>query len=187
MDQFYTHNLLRGVSVDAVNRQAYGPEVMSFPWVTRFCPLEKESGNEIPDMSRGAYREALRHMWLSDIDGMQLFNAEWGGFEETWVLDLQDAVSVYDEILAHREFLEDGEAMNLEVPERQDDGVLWSGLRLADRALVRVVSQGSQPGQVEIAPWEDARVTLAAPVTGATYLVERSSGAVVEIEQETVE
>ena len=77
------HNLLRGVSVDAVNRAAYGPQVMSFPWVARFCTLEGEAGNEMADMSREAYREALRHMWLRDIDGMQLFNAHWGGFEET--------------------------------------------------------------------------------------------------------
>ncbi len=182
VDQFYMHNLLRGVSIDAVNRRAYGPEVMSFPWVTRFCPLKGESGNEMPDMSRSAYREALRHMWLRDIDGMQVFNAEWGGFEETWVWELQDAVSVYDEILAHGEFLEVGEAMNLEVPARQDDGVLWSGLRLSDRALVRAVSQGPESAQVEIPAWEDVRVTLEAPTAGATYLVERSSGAVVEVE-----
>ncbi len=43
-------------------------------------------------------------------------------------------------------------------------------------------AQGPESAQVEIPAWEDVRVTLEASTAGATYLVERSSGAVVEVE-----
>ena len=174
VDQFYMHCLLRGVSADAANRAAYGPQVMSFPWVTRFCPLESGGDDAVPDMSRAAYRECLRHLWLRDIDGMQLFNARWDGYEEDWVRELQDAVAVYDEILAHRELLAAGQAMNLTVPGVQDDGVLWSGLRSDDRAVVRAISQAAEPAQLDLEVWPGVPVELAAPVTGATYRIART-------------
>ena len=173
VDQFYMHCLLRGISVDARNRAAYGPEVKSFPWVTRFCTLAGDPDNTIPDMSRSAYRESLRHMWLRDIDGMQLFNAHWQGYEENWIRELQDAVAVYDEVLAYSEFLAGGEALNLAVPGVQDDGVLWSGLRLDDRALIRALSQDEGPLSLEVEVWPDAAIVLEAPTAGATYLISR--------------
>ena len=178
VDQFYMHNLLRGVSVDAVNRAAYGPTVRSFPWVARYCALLGDPEGVIPDMSRPAYREALRHLWLRDIDGMQLFNPRTDGFEELWILELQDAVAVYDEILAHRDLLANSEAMNLVVPGRQDDGVLWSGLRDADHAVVRVVSQGPEDGTVDVEAWEGVTVQLQAPTAGLTYRIDRAGPAV---------
>ena len=133
-------------------------------------------------MSRAAYRESLRHMWLRDIDGMQLFNARWQGYEDNWIRELQDGVSVYGEILAHRELLANGEAMNLSVPEVQDDGVLWSGLRGADRAVVRVCSQGAEDGDVEIEAWPGVTVELQAPTEGATYEIARDPVAVVRVD-----
>jgi len=181
VDQFYTHCLLRQISVDAVNRAAYSPQVMSFPWVTRFCPMEG-SADEVPDMSREAYRESLRHMWLRDIDGMQLFNARWKPYEDNWVRELQDAVAVYDEILAHRELLANGEAMNLSVLEVQDDGVLWSGLRGPDTAVVRACSQGADEGVVEIEAWPGVTVELEAPKEGATYEITRDPVAAVRVD-----
>lgn len=173
-DQFYMHCLLRGVSVDATNRSAYGPEVMSFPWVTRFCPLESGGDDEVPDMSREAYRECLRHLWLRDIDGMQLFNARWQGYEEDWIRELQDAVAVYGEMLAYADLLGAGQVMNLAVPAAQDDGVLWSGMRLKRRAVVRAVSQGEGPGRLQLDVWPGASLELRAPVTGATYEIVRT-------------
>jgi len=145
---------------------------MSFPWVTRFCPLG-EAADDIPDMSREAYRESLRHMWLRDIDGMQLFNAVWSGYEENWLRELQDAVLVYGEILAHRRLLAEGEAMNLAVPAVHDGGVLWSGLRAPERAVVRLCSQGATDSTAQIEAWPGVIVLLEAPVGGATYEITR--------------
>ena len=80
-------------------------------------------------------------------------------------------MAIYDEMLAYSEYLDRGENMNLVVPGKQDDGVLWSGLRLADRAVVRVVKQGGDDGKVEIEAWPGKRVTLDAPRAGRTYLL----------------
>ena len=180
VDQFYMHNLLRQVSGDAANRQAYAPQVGSFPWVVRWCRLVDSGADEVPDMSREAYRECLRHLWMRGIDGMQVFAAYNKEYAEICLFELQDAVAVYDEILAYAEFLADGQAMNLEVPGPQDDGVLWSGLRLEDRAVLRLVSQGEGAAQLELEPWPGSRIELEAPTGGRTYLV-RKVGEKVEV------
>ena len=101
-------------------------------------------------------------------------------YAEICLFELQDAVAVYDEILAYAEFLADGQAMNLEVPGPQDDGVLWSGLRLEDRAVLRLVSQGEGAAQLELEPWPGSRIELEAPTGGRTYLV-RKVGEKVEV------
>ncbi len=181
VDQFYMHNLLRQISGDAANRQVYAPEVGSFPWVVRWCRIVDSGEDGVPDMSREAYRESLRHMWMRGIDGMQVFNAYRKDYAEISLFELQDAVAVYDEILAHREFFAGGQAMNLKVPGPQDDGVLWSGLRLQDRAVLRLVSQG-ETARVALEPWPGSRIELEAPTEGRTYVLRLVGGQVEIIE-----
>ena len=173
VDQFYIHNLLRQISADTANRLAYSPYTSSFPWVSRWLELGGAPDATVPDMSRPAYREALRHMWLRGIDGMQLFNSRNAKYEELWLQELQDAVGVYDEVLAYPQLLADGEVMNLAVPAAQDDGVLWSGLRLKDRALVRVVSQGEVDSAITLEAWPGLPVMLEARREGRTYTLTR--------------
>jgi hypothetical protein len=174
VDQFYMHNLLRQISADTANRLAFAPHTSSFPWVSRWCPLEDEPQEAVPDMSRRAYREALRHMWLRGIDGMQLFNARRPEYEEMWLHELQDAVAMYDEVLAHRAFLEDGQVMNLVSPAPQDDAIFWSGLRLHNSALVRATNQSMSTSSITLEPWPGEQLTLTVPaVSGQTYLLER--------------
>jgi hypothetical protein len=115
-------------------------------------------------------------MWLRGIDGMQLFNPRRAEYEEVWLQELQDAVSAYDEILAHRDFLERGEVMNLAYPGPQDDGVFWSGLRLDDRALVRLTNQGGRSSDLTLEPWPGAPVTLTVTAdSGRTCLLTRTA------------
>ena len=174
VDQFYMHNLLRQISADTANRQNFAPHTRSFPWVSRFCPILGDPDHTVPDVSRNAYVEALRHMWLRGIDGMQLFNARRAEYEELWLQELQDAVAVYDEILAHRDLLARGEVMTLEIPPPQHDGVFWSGLRLDDRALVRLTNQGAADVDFSLEPWPGKIVTLKVPADqGKTFLLER--------------
>jgi len=174
VDQFYVHNLLRLVSADAANRRAFAPQVRSFPWVARWCNIEAAAGDSIPDISRTAWREVLRHLWLRDIDGMQVFNPRHPDYEQLWLEELQDAVAVYDEMLAYGEFLDDGEAMNLDYPPPQDDGVFWSGLRLDERAVVRVTNQGDQPAWAIVPAWPQASIRLEVPPeAGRTWRLER--------------
>ena len=179
VDQFYMHNLLRQISADTANRLAFAPHTQSFPWVSRWCSLDETPGVDVPDMSRTAYRESLRHMWLRGIDGMQLFNARRAEYEELWLQELQDAVAMYDEILSRRAFLERGEVMNLAYPDAQDDGVFWSGLRLEDRALVRLTNQGGRESSMVLEPWPEESITLTVPAdTGMTCVLERSANGV---------
>jgi hypothetical protein len=175
VDRFYTHLLLRQVSADEANRQGVAPEVTSMAWVARWVPDDGDP--QIPVMSREAYREALRHLWLRGVDAMAVFNARHDGFEEMAVLEVVDAAAVYDEMLAFVEFLDGGDVLHTDVPERQHEGVLWSGLRLGERAIVRVTSQSALDQAVVLEPWPGRRVELEARPEGRTWLIERGEGA----------
>ncbi|MDP6438094.1 MAG: hypothetical protein QGH74_00500 [Candidatus Brocadiia bacterium] len=171
VDQYYFHLLLREVSADAANLLKYAPEKDCIPWVDRWCPDDMDP--EIPIMSRERYRESLRHMWLRGVDGMQIFNPERSGYEELVLNEVQDAVAVYDEMLAYREFLDGGEIMCTDIPAEQDDGVVWSGLRLEDRAVVRAFKQGGGKETVRVEARPGTTVELEAVPEGRTYVLKQ--------------
>ncbi len=102
---------------------------------------------------------------------MQIFNPRTVGYEEMALYEVEDAVAVYDEMLAAREFLEEGEVMNLEIPRIQENGVIWSGLRSSNRAVVRTFKQGGGRSSVTIEPWPNRRTRLTATAIGETYLL----------------
>jgi hypothetical protein len=142
--------------------------------VIRWCPDVEDP--KLPIMSRERYREVLRHIWLRGADGMQVFNATRRGHDELVLNEVADAVAVYDEMLAFREFLDNGEIMCTDVPPEQDDGVVWSGLRLADRAVVRVFKQGGGTAEVTVEPWPGAGITLPATDRGTTFVLVLADG-----------
>ena len=80
-------------------------------------------------------------------------------------------------MLAHREFLDDGEPLSYAVPREQDDGVVLSGLRLGKRAVVRVFKQGSGTAKQSIEPWQGKSFELAATTAGRTYVLDESGKA----------
>ncbi|CCQ73119.1 S41 family peptidase [Magnetospira sp. QH-2] len=129
----------------------------------------------IPMMSRERYREALRHLWMRGINGMQIFNSTTPGDAETVIAEVSDAVAVYDEMLAHRRFLEDGVPLNLAVPD-PNQRVHWSGLRLGNEALVRVISVAPFGTELTVRPWGEEGVSLLASARGATYKLQRVEG-----------
>jgi hypothetical protein len=171
VDAFYTHVMLRQVSADACNRLRDAPQVGAVAWVARWVPDLDDAS--IPVMSRAAYREALRHLWLRGVDAMEVFNPRREGFLPMALAEVQDAAAVYDEMLAYRRFLEGGEVMNLEVPPAAGAGALWSGLRLGDEAVVRVVALGASPVRVRVAPWTGISLVLEADGSGRTFRVRR--------------
>jgi len=63
--------------------------------------------------------------------------------------------------------------MNLAGPAVQDEGVLWSGLRLKEQAVVRLFSQGEGAARLELEVWPRLRIDLEAPTEGRTYVLER--------------
>jgi len=174
VDRFYTHLLLRQVSDDTANKLIFAPEKDSFPWVARWCPDVGDP--KIPMISREAYREALRHLWLRGADSLQIFNATRKGYEDIVFAEVVDAVAVYDEMLAYVRFLEEGEVVCCDVPDVRYDGVLWSGLRLESEALVRVISQSGKPAKAKVEPWPGTEIELVAPPDGATYVARREEG-----------
>ena len=174
VDQFYTHLLLKEVSADTANRLAWTPGRRSVPWVCRWCP--DDPNPKIPIMTRERYRETLRHLWLRGISDMQIFNPLREGYETLAVNEVQDAVIVYDEMLEYRDFLDEGTPLHLDIPKPQDGGVLWSGLRLKDRAVIRTFKPGDGKTKVTVEPWPGRKIALEATPAGKTYLLVLKNG-----------
>ena len=97
VDDFYRSELLQQVTADKQNRAGDG-NVMSVPWVARFCDLDQKE--TAPMMTRKAYRAALAEMWASGIATMQIFNPIQKGYEEYAITELQDAVLSLDQFLS---------------------------------------------------------------------------------------
>lgn len=168
VDQFYTHILLRQVSADSANRQKQAPYMASIPWVGRW--VADFMDKKVPIMSRDRYREVLRHLWLRGIDGMQVFNPIHALDKIGMAIaEVEDAATIYNEMLAYREFLEKGVPINLNYPMIQAEGAIWSGLRYQDEAIVRVFWPGKIIGSLVIEPWPGRKVTVNNPVRGTTY------------------
>ena len=177
MDRVYTEVMFGQISGNAENERTMAPEKQCIPWVDRVClddPNEK-----IPLLTRPRYREILRHCWLRGADSMQVFNpapgAEAGAARIAIVNEeIEDALAVYDEMLAYRRFLDRGVVLNTAFPAATDDGPVWSGLRLGDEAVVRAFTQAPKAVKVTITPFAGGlAVELSAPPAGATYLLAR--------------
>ncbi len=105
---------------------------------------------------------------------MQIFNATRPGYEEEVFAEVEDAVAVYDEMLEYAEFLDHGEVLNTEVPDVRDEGLLWSGLRLGDRALVRAVQLGGGQATEMLELWPGRSTPVTADRQGRTVVFSRS-------------
>jgi hypothetical protein len=178
VDQFYFHLLIRMVSVDRANVARWAPYLKCFPWVDRWCPDDEDPS--IPIMSRERYREVLRHLWLRGVTGMQIFQPHRPGFEDICLSEVQDAVAIYDEMLADWELLDAGTPLSYAVPKPQDNGVVWSGMRLGARAVVRTFKQGGGQSHIKIEPWPGKTIQLEAAPVGQTYRLRLRNGHVVE-------
>ncbi|HZK82238.1 MAG TPA: hypothetical protein VFC46_14250, partial [Humisphaera sp.] len=82
---------------------------------------------------------------------------------------IQDVVAVYDEMLEYRNLLERGTPLNVDVPAIQDEGAIWSGLRLGNEAVVRAFTEGKTPVVADISPFEGMKVRIDCPPEGQTY------------------
>ena len=177
VDRAYLHLLLRQPSADAANRALKAPYLHAVPWVARW--VRDLGERRTPVMSRAAYREALRHLWLRGTAGMQVFNPLRSGHAAEALAEVQDAVAVFDEMLGQRELLERGQVMNYAVPGVDDRGLLWSGLRTDLDAVVRVYPLGDKaPKWLRLTVWEGQTVVLPVVAGGTSYRIERQAGGV---------
>ncbi|WP_309381089.1 hypothetical protein [Cerasicoccus frondis] len=151
VDLFYLKLLIQHTSIDASNRQAAAPYIGSIPWVARIVRDSKNS--EIPTMSRSAYREALRHLWLRDIDSMLIFNAPYLTPDEHQA-EIQDACDVWRILEPFGSLLKDGYACELGFPEDTCNQVIWSGMADSQSALIHLTTWDNQtPSIAEITVW----------------------------------
>ncbi len=170
-DRFYFRNLLVTVSSANANKR---PGQLSIPYLSRFCPDDPNPKYRL-GMSSPAYRELVRHLLLRGSDGLYLFNL---GFKEEVVSardsleSVEDARAAYDELLTWREFLDRGQPMCFDCPAAPD-AVIWSGLRLEDRCLVRTFTFAAERQRAIVEVFPGIHVQLEAPPTGATYLVNK--------------
>lgn len=171
VDRFFTHLLLRQISIDALNRNKYFPRKGAIAWVGRW--VRDHHQEQVPMMSREAYREALRHIWLRGVDGMQVFNSVRKNYEHYALYEVLDAQQIYDEMLKFAEFLNHGEVMNYDIPDNQNASILWSGMRLKDQALVRVTNLGSQQDSVKVCPWENRCFDLSLSEGNRSWILKR--------------
>ena len=170
MDRVYTWVMLTEISRDAAVAASWAPEKRSIPWVARYCPDDEDV--KVPIMSRERYREVLRHLFLRGAQTLQIFNANRPKTPNIETEEVEDAVAIYDEMLAYRPFLDHGTVMCTEVPAAPSDAPIWSGLQLDNTALIRAFTQGQKTARLTFTPWKDApAVTLDAPPQGATYLL----------------
>jgi hypothetical protein len=177
MDRIYTHVMLAQISDHAANASRTAPEKQCIPWVDRFCADDRDE--KIPILTRERYREILRHCWLRGADGMQIFNPNWfpNRPERVAIMteEIEDAVAVYDEMLAFRPIVDRGRVMNTARPTAEDDGPIWSGRQLGDTAIVRAFTQGPVVVKVPVAvidaQGKPVKVELDCPARGQTYRI----------------
>jgi hypothetical protein len=145
------------------------------PFVGRWVDVPKTEPHA-PVMSGWMYRECLRHMMLRGIKGIYCFCAA-PPFSPSgdYYDELAHVVAVCNEFFAYPEFLEKGKVLNDALPAPKTPGVVWSGLGLPDKALIRTIALGRDTAEVvEITPFPGVPVRLLAPPSGQTYIVERS-------------
>lgn len=170
VDRIYTHILLRQVSADAHARRLDAPHLDAMAWVGRW--VWDSPAREAPLMSRSAYREALRHIWLRGIDGMMVFNPLRKGYEQMAVREVLDAAEVYREMAPEFAHLAAGEVMNFAVPDPHRTGVFWSGVETASQALIRTTNPYSDPVNLRLRLRSGRTIELEAPPGGATHKLE---------------
>ncbi|HZK81489.1 MAG TPA: hypothetical protein VFC46_10490, partial [Humisphaera sp.] len=176
MDRLYTHIMFGQVSQHRHNAMKMGAWKQSVPWVARYCPDDEDP--KIPVLTRARYREILRHIWLRGTDSMQIFNPSRTPWSAIMTEEIEDVVSVYDEMLEYRRFLEQGTVLNVDVPETKYEGAVWSGMRVGDRAVIRAFTEGKQTVKTEISAFEGTKTQIECPPEGTTYMLKLAGGKV---------
>lgn len=181
VDAIYTHILLRQVSADARARRLDAPHMESVVWVARW--VRDILDRTYPVMSREAYREALRHIWLRGADAMMVFNPVRRGMQWMSVHEVEDAATVYREVLAFHDLLDTGEVMNVEVPPADGARVFWSGVRTDSRAVVRVTNRGDRVVELTLSPWPGQVRHLSVEPGAQTYVLASDEESAEQVER----
>lgn len=175
VDNVFFVSLLRTVSSSLANKK---PGQVAVPFVAPACVTGGGARYQMT-MSTDFFRELLRHALLRGADSFYVYNEGYQDKPDIIMSPQRSFETVeatrqaYDEMLAYREFLDYGKPMNFEVPAMRTRGVVWSGLRLDDRCLVRAFCLGPAARSLDLVPFPGLVVTMEAPPEGATYLIAR--------------
>jgi hypothetical protein len=174
VDSVYFSALVRGVSNIHYNLR---PDQRLIPFVSdSVIDTLDDPKKDGPLMSDAMYRECLRHIVLRGAKGFYCFcTAPPYNPLPVYYHGLAQINFVYNELFAYPEFLEKGRVLNDAVLPPKTPGIVWSGLALPDKALIRTLALGRSTTEiVEIVPFPGVPVRLLAPPSGQTYIVERS-------------
>lgn len=117
------------------------PIISFVHWHTTSPPSDPDPA--VKQFSEEKYKELLWHMLLRGTDGLFLWCPSSETAEEARMLH-----EVYAESLEYREFLEKGEPVTFEVPDKQ--GPVISGIKLGNRLLIRRTDFDENDDPVEI-------------------------------------
>jgi len=145
--------------------------------LSRYTP-DNPDPRFLKPMSQRAFREVVWHAFLRGASTIYVFNLGYPTKPQTVTPALsfesiEDVRSVYDSLLARREFLDKGEPVNFKFPALFGAEPVWSGLRLGDRCLVRTFTLGAVPAKVQVTPFPGVTLTLDAPPEGATCIIHK--------------
>ncbi|MDD5707086.1 MAG: hypothetical protein PHR35_14275, partial [Kiritimatiellae bacterium] len=169
MDAVYFATMLRTTSRVHSNMRA---DQTLMPFISSMVRSPNTDG--VPRMSKPMYHEFLRHAILRGARGFYCFNvAPPYGAMTDYYAELADINAVLNEMFAYREFLEGGAPMSHDWPDPKDGAaVVWSGLRLKDRCLVRAFTLGTTARKLDLVPFPKKSVALEAPPEGAIYVID---------------
>jgi hypothetical protein len=174
LDARYLQDLLGNFSLAAPAAKAYGQLLV--PYAGQQVSAGALPRGPLRTMSDSAWRELQWHLWLRGAYGIFLFNPPPSKATSPMSASfrmVENARDIYDQVLAHRQFLENGEPMTYAVSNLLKGDPMWSGLRLPEHCLVRTFSPNPQTQSVKVQAYEQVPVTLDAPPRGAAYLIGR--------------
>lgn len=166
-DHYYLRYLLRTVTSSIQNRQ---PGTLDIPYLSQSdqtqstLPVSEQLG-----MSTPAFQELLRQTWLRGANAQMIFT--YTNSAQQALPQVEAARSVFDELLGYGAFLTSGTPMTLGLPDLNSSGPIWSGLKLGNQCLIRTYTDGGLVGSVTVNAFPGVTVTLPAPTTGATFIV----------------
>ncbi len=168
-DYRWFYNLLLEGSSAGRHTPPSTPLVPFVHWTTTDPPPKPDPAVRQLDADR--YRELLWHLLLRGHDSFFLWC-----LPEELATELRLLHPVYAESLAHREFLDQGEPVNFEVPAAP--GAVISGLRLGNRVLARRTDFGND-SSTHTLPLSSGGVVAVPPAHGLQLLpVLAASGAI---------
>lgn len=169
-DCVYVTGLLPGLTGSGVSKLR-GDLIV--PYLSYVIVNTVDPHYDIP-LSSAMMRELVRHALLRGADSFCLFDDLNDDPDTAAYPFFNDVCSAYDEMLAHRDILDYGQAVNFDVGTVTAPRPIWSGLWCSNQCLVRATSlTGTNASITAVVFPGGIPTTFSAPTNGATYVFDR--------------